>query len=375
MDVLLLDWRMAILVAAVSSLLSLKSAHLPNVDTPSASRSSLVGCWDGCFDARSLAMIDEAGRKRLHSFTSVFDWRYEARSPLEYAIQSLLHELGQSDDSSPSGPFVEYWWRDAEEIRSLEAHRDVDETLCRKVQSPVSLGSDARIGTQRCPNFGHVLYVDVENVLAPTLVFEEATADQSRQRGGPPRQLKSLWSIPACSNRLLRFRGDCLHAVSYPPLEWLDVENSNKSAAPVAKFQRRAVLLFNTWETPPLYPAVGEPLVGGKEELMTMHARRPKCLQMSLWVNTPRVFPIEPTEKELVLLKVPLLGGFSRRGCEETCLVSMVEAEKALAGLASASTVHGLKLHSPADGNRVVPPSDTALHQLLILLIDSLVRV
>jgi len=336
------------LLAAISLLLSLKSSPRLSSDV-SVHPSSLAGCWDGCFDASSLAVIDEAGRRRSHSFTNVFDWRCEARSPLEYAIQSVLQEL--EDPTASSGFFVEYWWRDAEQIRPLKAHRDVDEALCRHVQLPVSLGSEDKIGVQQCPNFGHVHYVNVENVLAPTLVFEEkeATDDDKSRGGGPPRELKSLWSVPACSNRLLRFRGDCLHAVSYPPLEWLDVPANSKTAMETTEFQRRAVLLFNTWEKPPSFPAVGGPLVSGTEELVKMHSSRPKCRAMSSWTDTPYVPPVQSPEKDLVPFSVPLLGGFSRRGCVESSLLSMVSAKEAVTALTSKSTVQGVTLHAPVE--------------------------
>lgn len=205
------------LIAPTALILSLQSLHLTS--TSDAPVSSLVRCWDECFDASSLAMIEKAGKERSHSFTSVFDRRCEAKSPLEFAIQSLLQELDGS-----SGAFVEYWWRDTRSIQSLEAHQNVDETLCHQSQLPVLLGSEEKIGLQRCPNYGHVLYVAVENVLAPTLVFEEEEElTKNTHQCGPPRLMKKVGSVPACSNRLLRFRGDCLHAVSYPPLEWLNV--------------------------------------------------------------------------------------------------------------------------------------------------------
>jgi hypothetical protein len=79
------------------------------------------------------------------------------------------------------------------------------------------LGSDARGGIQRCPNFGHMLYVGVENMIAPTLVFQEEESDDKKHlSGGSPTKVTTLWSVSACSNRLLRFRGHCLHAVNYP---------------------------------------------------------------------------------------------------------------------------------------------------------------
>jgi hypothetical protein len=234
---------------------------------------SLLGCWDGCVDDSSLEMIRDAGASWSHSFTSVFDRRGKARSLLECAIQSLLHQLDRACTGTPSDFFVEYWWRDTERVRMLEAHRDIDETLCRKVHSPISLGSDQKIGLHKYPNNGHVFYVDVENVVVPTLVFEKEDPTDPSQRGDPPRNLKTFWSVPACSNRLLRFCGDCVHAVSYPPLEFLDVPRKKKITV-VSGLERRAVLLFNTWEKPPLYPFYGDPLVAAEEKRREMHSSR-----------------------------------------------------------------------------------------------------
>lgn len=348
---------MMLLVAAVSILLSLKTSSMQRREHISAYPSSLVvGCWDGCFDASSLASIENAGRRRSHSFTSIFDRRNEPRSPLECAIQSILNEL---DDASSSDFFVEYWWRDPTDnnIQCLEAHRDVDEELCRKVQTPVELGSAQKIGMQRCPQFGHVLYVAVDNALSPTLVFEENhVTDKCQRNGGPPRNLKSLWSVPAYTNRLLRFRGDCLHAVSYPPLKWLDVANSSnsrglKSLDTTTGSQKRAVLLFNTWQEPPLYPAVGEPLVGGEAQLMHADGQS-KCQPMSQWKETHIVPPDESDDQTgLVTLDVPLLGGFSRRGCVESSLKYKVNVDNAVTALTSKSTAQGIKLHSPNFGD------------------------
>ena len=340
---------MTLLLIVASLLLSLKSSSRQR-GTTTASPSNFVDCWDECFDASSLARIDEAGRARSHSFTSVFDRRCEARSPLEGAIKSILDEL--DDAGEPTGFFVEYWWRDPKRIQSLEAHRDVDEELCRKFQTPVSLGSDTRFGIQRCPNFGHVFYVCVENVVAPTLVFqEEESDDKSHHGGGPPRQLNAVWSIPACSNRLLRFRGDCLHAVNYPPLKFLkdvvsDDDDSSHLLLPDSCRQRRAVLLFNTWKKPPLYPAVGESLVIGEEKFYYTPGSETKCRPKSAWTETRTVVPKESNEhkEDLVTLDVPLLGEFSRRACKEPSVVLNVEGNPATTAFTSKSLVHQVKL-------------------------------
>jgi hypothetical protein len=198
--------------------------------------------------------------------------------------------------------------------------------------------------------FGHVLYAGVENMIAPTLVFQEEESDgKSHLSGGPPRKLTTLWSVPACSNRLLRFRGDGLHAVNYPPLQWLkDYESDDDSSHLLSpnSHQRRAVLLFNTWEKPPLYPPVGESLVVlGEKKLNKTGSSETKCRPKSLWAETRKVVPKEMNEhKDLVTLNVPLLGDFSRRACNETFLALKVDGQKATAAFVSTSFIHQVKL-------------------------------
>ena len=179
----------------------------------------------------------------------------------------------------------------AEEWKSIEAHRDVDETLCL---SRKHAGSP--LGVQRCPNNGHVLYVDVEDdVRGPTCVWVEepppddfklaATAEEADGRAGPPRELQSMVVVPCRAGRLLRFSGEAIHAVPRPSCEWLkdddDAEQDGKAVAaaqeeddddekrvggviplgppPTLPSKRRAVVLFNTWNVPPLVPSANDP--------------------------------------------------------------------------------------------------------------------
>eukprot|EP00962_Isochrysis_galbana_P038294 scaffold13594_cov88-Isochrysis_galbana.AAC.5 len=108
---------------------------------------------------------------------------------------------------------------------SMGAHRDVDEALCRSMR----IGS---AGIQRCPTHGHVLYVSVDpSVRGPTVVWEEAppaalaaaaaAAAGGAANAGAPRELLALHVIPARAGRMLRFRGEALHAVPKPALQWV----------------------------------------------------------------------------------------------------------------------------------------------------------
>ena len=197
------------------------------------------------------------------------------------------------------------------------------------------------------------------NVLAPTLVLQEEQKDDNQQaRGGPPRKLHSLWSVPACSNRLLRFAGESLHAVSYPPLAFL--VSHEQQPALFDEPRRRAVLLFNTWETPPLYPAIGEPLSSTERDLYQHYGagkERIVCQPFQQATATCHVHDDSSgavaafTEQEYnasssVELSIPLLGDYSRRGCPEPSLSYSADKGKTVAALTSPRDVHGVQLYS-----------------------------
>ena len=121
-----------------------------------------VRVWDNIFAPHELTKLATGGAARSHSFTSVWDRETaQPRTVIETALCSVLDEIG--DDSR----YVEYWYRGV--WKDMETHRDIDEALAR---SRKIAGTD--IGVQRCPQFGHVLYLDVaEDVRGPTCVWEE----------------------------------------------------------------------------------------------------------------------------------------------------------------------------------------------------------
>lgn len=199
--------------------------------------SPTIQIWDHVFKDSVLKQVKQVGDARSHGFTSVIDRQDTAatRTPLETAILAILDQLEAQDNGATTSStfhaassqpilqkqrFVEYWW--SEKVRMLEAHRDIDEEYNKRHQIPTALGSSEKVGLQRCPTFGHVLYVDmIGDFLAPTLVWKEQGTpkldfDSGALLGGPPKTLESLSVVPSVTNRLLRFRGDCLHAVAYP---------------------------------------------------------------------------------------------------------------------------------------------------------------
>jgi len=244
-----------------------------------------------------------AGEQRKRQHTSIYDrgeMLEHGRTVIEHALTSILDELG--DDSR----FVEYWWRDI--WWPLEVHRDVDEILVRQELR-------GRFGLQRCPRTAHVLYVDIEpSVRGPTCIWDEVDAvcevqDSSVECGGPPRALRMLFTVPAVSNRLLRFRGDCLHGVPKGTLEYLGQHQDFQD------LRRRAVILFNAWPEAPLErPSADAP---SPEALASLAAlpQPPRCLPKGAWrhVSICAVARDGPQ----VQLSVPLLGDARRRASDE----------------------------------------------------------
>lgn len=180
---------------------------------------------------------------------TVFDRSLPPRTVLETALNSVLQQLG--DDA----PHVEYWWRDTWEL--VDAHADVDEYGFEDY------------GKLRYPEHGHVLYLAVgPAVEGPTAVWEpvEGSTNSGADAFG------ALTIVPACEGRLLRFQGDCMHAVPRPADVWLqhrfdsadgtDVWRSSADLSvedeaearppPAAHDLTRSVVLFNTWQDAPV---------------------------------------------------------------------------------------------------------------------------
>ena len=157
----------------------------------------MVDVYDDIFDDEALAALAAAAATRGFDHISV-SRRCAPRTVTEAAVGAILDALGDAS------PFVELWWRG--EAREVAVHRDVDEKACRRGERCFCAA-----GPTACPRYGHVLYLDVEPLRAPTCVFEEEGSG-----GGGPRPLTRLHVIPAVANRLLRFRGDSLHSVALP---------------------------------------------------------------------------------------------------------------------------------------------------------------
>ena len=311
-----------------------------------------VRVWDNIFSPAELDKLVVSGTQRAHSFTSVWDREGAApRTVIEAALHSVLAEV--EDENR----YVEYWYRGV--WKDMESHRDIDEALAR---SRKHAGTD--YGIQRCPEFGHVLYLDVApTVRGPTCVWEEAApatdgeragVDGADVRAGAPRPVHALHVVPACPGRLLRFRGDLLHAVPKPTLSWVTGESPPK----VSPKELRAVLLFNTWSEPPTLPPPNDPPPAGAIEALRALSSPPVCLPCAEWGEAEVAEVAQAVGGgggKLCTLEAPLLGDARRRGCDAPTIRATASEEAVVTALRSSRVVHQIAVESVETVGGAVP--------------------
>lgn len=299
---------------------------------PGSRTSTTVSAWDGVLEAAQLGEVRELA-STLAADRHVFVLGAPSNA-LEAAINSLAtqshaaaanadqsagsffvgslttqaHAAAADADPNVEKLFVEYWARQS--WMHLEAHRDCDEFLNGEAfKRAGGVAARPACAVLRYPNSGHVLYLDVgSDVQGPTCVFDDcAPADvptsperaMSHTHGhfdgrAPPGGAAGTGSgaeadklapvllpllpvfrrmhvVPAVSNRLLRFSGECMHGVPRPFDAYLANTASRgdggggggaearEEAATTRSFGqegaslRRQVLLFNVWQgSPPL---------------------------------------------------------------------------------------------------------------------------
>ena len=326
---------------------------------PHSSPRPLLQAWDNIFSPKALANVLSGIESRNDgeiSFDSVIDRQSPPRSTVESAILSILSQL--NDDESR---YVEYWVR--ESPVAVGAHRDIDEVYAKK---SLSRSPNRKLGEQRSPNYGHVLYVDVEGkVGSPTLLWDE----EGGVEPGPPRELKSVWAVPSVSNRLLRFNGNCLHAVAYPPLDYLknidgeDSEDSDDSSDDDNLVGKRAVILFNTWDDPPMPSddkydgavlSVGAELSEQEiEQYKEVNEQSTVCEDIASWLSTSTTMLEDKSEQECVVeddddesyteLSFPLLGSYPRHGHQSESLKMIVKSAQVRKAFTSRYNVYGVR--------------------------------
>ena len=256
-----------------------------------------VRVFDGVFSPGAAAQLRDLARQHRARATASDGSSVFHRPPppgvtltaLEAALDSALTALGDG------GTVVEYWSRD--DYINIDAHCDVDEGLLLDEGDTI-----------RCPEWAHVAYLGVgDGVRAPTVVFpdkrggwgsgeDEGAMGEGGGGGGGDGEGEEgegadvrMVIVPAVEGRVLRFGGSATHAVPKPADRWLlpDVEErilreqENDGRNDDGEFwwnsfeeeddeddededddeDTRVVLLFNTWNTAPLYverdPATG----------------------------------------------------------------------------------------------------------------------
>lgn len=249
---------------------------------------SALQVWDGVLAAGRVGAL-EARLEALGGAHYCFERRERpsSRCIVEKTLDALLSSMGDAS------PFCEFWSRP--DWINLGAHRDVDEARAAR--------SDGDVVT---PINGHVLYVDIgAEVRGPTCLFFEDEAQS---------KICQLVTVPAKSHRLLRFKGDVIHAVPRPALAYLDPEEGGsnleifsrlRDEATMHPERKRRTILFNTWQTRP--EGVGEVgSAGGGQE--SGEASKP----LGDWVNVP-ILDLGGGGGDEVRLKLGCLGERKRR--------------------------------------------------------------
>ena len=228
------------------------------------------------------------------------------RTATETAIEICLKALG--DQSR----YVEYWWR--EEWICLDAHRDIDELLARNEDN-----KSTNKEKMRFPTSAHGFYLDVgDDVCGPTILFHENIDDRCGS------SLKSCTVVHAKKNRLVKMKGDTLHAVPRPELCYFnpDVGGSNtaiwtrirREYAPQP--ERRSVLLFNTWDVAPynvsLVPPDGS-LRTAKEDRIINGTKIESWLHSNDQLQSLMIEDYTNSVEKTTRMKVGLLGDAIRR--------------------------------------------------------------
>ena len=200
---------------------------------------------DTCELLDELAQEYEENRGGIHG-SSIF-YRRDTNNnmegkyitPIEHALHSILTAIGDNNT------IVEYWSR--QEYMNLDVHSDIDE---------VELEDDGKL---RYPQYGHVLYLQVDNDLrGPTCIFPTQLGKWENSSGEGGEERCPLITVPAVQGRVVRFPGSAMHAVPKPSTRWfgfndddennIDSDYDDDDDDDDNDVDTRSVILFNTWK-------------------------------------------------------------------------------------------------------------------------------
>lgn len=199
--------------------------------------------------------------------------RSKQLTQLEHVLNDILTQLGDTNE------VVEYWCR--QDYLDLEVHSDIDELALELEEE------EDRI--LRYQEHGHVLYlqIGIENSddtysSCPTCIFPTRRGgwksslsttrdsddgdddDDSGNNNNDNTASIPIVTIPAVQGRVVRFKGDLMHAVPKPATRWLLSKDAQRDLSLLEydddyeksdddKPILRSVVLFNTWkDTGPL---------------------------------------------------------------------------------------------------------------------------
>jgi len=350
-----------------------------------------IDVWNNVIDIDNLAPLlhDESRRIGLgHKVFSRTSSRTSSTSTptniIEQTLDSILTEL--NDDSK----YIEYWTR--LEWRSIHAHADIDEYRAKQENQSSEMNSNGF----RYPRNGHVLYLQVgSQVRGPTCVFPNRSSggdllrnikvDMLSREGGENsidddensehERLSitekkdgncniELVTVPAVPGRLLRFKGDYLHAVPRPTDLWLLKFVKGSPLFEPEEDWGRSVILFNTWDDE---PPLGIPLDESNNDSNLsiddehLHESRSECNKIHQWSReTPSTSsaPLDVSQTgsegrdhcergdDVQSTKIWLLGDYRRRDYKMQT-VKLESNDSLREALYQESTVMSTKLRIP----------------------------
>ena len=202
----------------------------------------------------------------IQRFLNEIIWQMVLReeSHMDHTIETETETEDATNTKRPTPRYyVEYWTR--QEWHHILAHQDMDEgweRMLRKQRQDCDFvecgGTAKRGGNFKHPITGQVLYLKVGSMVkGPTVIFDAtnggdlvAKTPKSESNGNGNGNASvttttTMVSVPAVEGRLLRFKGDLLHAVPRPhDVYWTFDQSENHIHT---KDYERSVLLFNLW--------------------------------------------------------------------------------------------------------------------------------